>query len=105
MRRNGSSRFAGSVRPHDVVNVSHFRKVCAATSRQRAVQKDFLLTQMHRWHSIQLKDRVSDCEDFCGDLSCISANPATTPTNSGQLANCLAEKGLQGFLPSVQQLS
>ncbi len=42
---------------------------------------------------------------FVGDLSYILAHLATSQINFPQLANRLNLGGLQGFLPSVQQIS
>jgi len=49
--------------------------------------------------------RIVHCGDFCGDLSYILANLATSQITLPQLVNRLNLRGLQGFLPSVQQVS
>jgi hypothetical protein len=49
--------------------------------------------------------RHPDCGDFCGDPTYIQANLATSHINSPYEANLLTWEGLQGFLPSVQQVS
>jgi hypothetical protein len=49
--------------------------------------------------------RIVNCGDFCGDLSNILAHLATSQISSPQLPNRLNLRGLQGFLPSVQQVS
>src|SRR5437879_12932514 len=49
--------------------------------------------------------RIVNCGDFCGDLSYILANLATSQITLPQLVNRLNLRGLQGFLPSVQQVS
>jgi len=46
-----------------------------------------------------------DCGDFCGDPACILANLGTSRIISSQPLNLLSFEGLQGFLPSVQQVS
>jgi len=46
-----------------------------------------------------------DCGDYCRDPSCILMNVGTTQITSIQAMNSLEEKGLQSFLPSVQQVS
>jgi hypothetical protein len=49
--------------------------------------------------------KIVNCGDFCGDLSYILANLATSQITLPQLVNRLNLRGLQGFLPSVQQVS
>ncbi len=44
------------------------------------------------------------CGDFCGDLSYILAHLATSQINLPQILDWLNLRGLQGFLPSVQQV-
>jgi hypothetical protein len=48
--------------------------------------------------------RIVNCGDFCADLSYISVNLGTSQINLPQLLNWLNLRGLQGFLPSVQQV-
>ena len=63
---------------------------------------------MPRWRSVCTLERglrIVNCGDFCGDLSYISASLATSQINLPHPVNWLNLRGLQGFLPSVQQLS
>jgi len=49
--------------------------------------------------------RIVNCGDFCGDLSYILANLATSQINLPQLLNRLNLRGLQSFLSRVQQVT
>ncbi len=49
--------------------------------------------------------RIVNCGDFCGDLSYILAHLATSQISLPQLLNWLNLRGLQSFLPSVQQVT
>jgi hypothetical protein len=80
----------------------------AARSSSKPCRRLSAHLPMHRWSSVNARERrlrIVNCGDFCGDLSYILAHLATSQINSPQLPNRLNLRGLQGFLPSIQQVS